>query len=174
MFINNKYYKWYVELTSKQDRVLEGYVEKHHIIPKSMGGSDSSENLVKLTAREHFIAHLLLTKFTIDESKCKMQFALWNMLNRDNGIRTTSKFYSVLREKHAMFLSEYYSGENNPMFGKKHSENTKNKISFSCTGLKRTEETRKRFPMQIKVKETLCMVFPEPMNKNLFLVIFGK
>ena len=62
MFLDNKYYKWYKELTSKQDRSLECYTEKHHIIPKSMGGLDTKENLVVLTAREHYIAHLLLTK----------------------------------------------------------------------------------------------------------------
>ncbi len=36
------------------------YVEKHHIIPRSMGGSDTADNLVCLTAREHFLAHWLL------------------------------------------------------------------------------------------------------------------
>ena len=41
----------------------DGYTERHHIIPRSLGGSDNSSNLVDLTAREHFIAHLLLAKF---------------------------------------------------------------------------------------------------------------
>jgi len=48
MFLDNKYYKWYKELTSKQDRSLECYTEKHHIIPRSMGGKDTKENLVVL------------------------------------------------------------------------------------------------------------------------------
>lgn len=39
-----------------------GYVEKHHILPKSLGGSDDSSNLVALTSREHFIAHMFLAK----------------------------------------------------------------------------------------------------------------
>lgn len=38
------------------------YTEEHHIIPKSIGGSDEKMNLVLLTAKEHFIAHLLLVK----------------------------------------------------------------------------------------------------------------
>lgn len=41
---------------------LNGYKERHHIIPRSLGGNDDTENLVDLTAREHFIAHLLLAK----------------------------------------------------------------------------------------------------------------
>ena len=36
--------------------------EEHHIIPRCLGGSDDKSNLVKLTAKEHFICHLLLTK----------------------------------------------------------------------------------------------------------------
>ena len=41
---------------------LDGYVERHHILPKALGGSDNSSNLVALTAREHFLAHVLLAK----------------------------------------------------------------------------------------------------------------
>ena len=43
-------------------RKLDGYFEKHHIIPKCMGGSDDVDNIVKLNAREHFVAHQLLYK----------------------------------------------------------------------------------------------------------------
>ena len=40
----------------------DGYVERHHILPKALGGSDDSSNLVALTAKEHFLAHVLLAK----------------------------------------------------------------------------------------------------------------
>lgn len=40
----------------------EGYFEIHHILPKSLGGSDDRSNLVMFTGREHFIAHMLLWK----------------------------------------------------------------------------------------------------------------
>lgn len=39
-----------------------GYSERHHILPRSMGGSDDPVNLVVLTGREHWVAHLLLYK----------------------------------------------------------------------------------------------------------------
>lgn len=142
MFLENKYYKRYKELTSKQDRNLECYTEKHHIIPKSMGGLDTKENLVVLTAREHYIAHLLLTKITKGANKKKMAFALWNMINRDNGKRTSSRVYDSLRKAHSEFLSIELSGEGNPMFGKKHTEETKKKISLGGIGMKRSDETR--------------------------------
>lgn len=57
MFLDNKYNKWYRKITQNaKERFLKStvYVETHHIIPKSIGGQDDSENLVKLTAREHF------------------------------------------------------------------------------------------------------------------------
>lgn len=37
-----------------------GYMERHHVLPRSEGGTDAPENLVYLTAREHFLAHWLL------------------------------------------------------------------------------------------------------------------
>lgn len=36
--------------------------EKHHIIPECMGGLDEEDNLIYLSPREHFVAHLLLCK----------------------------------------------------------------------------------------------------------------
>jgi len=45
-----------------QNRQLEGYKEKHHVIPKCLGGTNDNENIVELTAREHFLCHLLLVE----------------------------------------------------------------------------------------------------------------
>lgn len=144
MFLNNKYFKWYKELTSKKDRVLDCYTEKHHIIPRSLGGSNAADNLVVLTAREHFIAHLLLTKCTKGTDRKSMAYALWNMVNRDKRGRTSSKMYENLRIKHSKFLSEELTGKNNPMFGKIHSEETRLKISEGVKGLKRSAETKRK------------------------------
>jgi beta-lactamase class D len=54
MYLTNKYTVWYYNIIARANqRVnLEVYVEKHHIIPKSLGGSNNSSNLVKLTAKE--------------------------------------------------------------------------------------------------------------------------
>lgn len=66
MFKENKYYKWYYKIikTARERKVLGGYGENHHIIPRSMGGNDSTDNIVRLTAREHYVCHLLLPKCT--------------------------------------------------------------------------------------------------------------
>ena len=64
------------------------YFERHHIIPRSLGGSNESDNIVKLTAREHFIAHLLLTKMFNDAiSREKMIYAFHMMFGTDNESR---------------------------------------------------------------------------------------
>lgn len=62
VWITKKHYDSLIK--TRKSRFLEAnvYYEKHHIIMRSMGGTDESNNLVHLTAREHFIAHLLLWK----------------------------------------------------------------------------------------------------------------
>jgi hypothetical protein len=68
MFAENKYSRWYFSIVnSARAYPREGYVEEHHIHPTSMGGVDTLENTVNLSAREHFIVHLLLPKMVIDK-----------------------------------------------------------------------------------------------------------
>jgi hypothetical protein len=72
------YRKIYNQLIARaKDRVFEpGLYEKHHSIPKSLGGSNKRDNIVLLTYREHFLAHWLLVKFTEGDDKKKMNYAL--------------------------------------------------------------------------------------------------
>jgi hypothetical protein len=49
-------------IESRRGRRRDGYLEAHHILPRFAGGGDDQSNLVELTAREHFVAHLLLMK----------------------------------------------------------------------------------------------------------------
>ena len=70
-------YKSLINHAKKQNRKLGNgnYYEVHHILPRSLGGQDIEENLVLLTAREHYLAHYLLWKFTNGEEKTKMLHA---------------------------------------------------------------------------------------------------
>jgi hypothetical protein len=80
MYLNNKYTKIYNSIIERaKNRELYSYFEKHHIVPQSLGGTNNEENIVKLTAREHFICHLLLTKMLVGPSKSKMYQAAWMM-----------------------------------------------------------------------------------------------
>lgn len=122
------YSRIYNELISNaKDRDLTCYAEKHHIIPRCLDGNDSPDNLVNLTAREHFIAHLLLCKMNPNHKGLRL--ALWMMSNvKDkNQERYTpnARLYEIIRLEY----SKSVSGENNPNFGNKHSEEAKQKMS---------------------------------------------
>lgn len=102
-------------------RKLEGYVEKHHIVPKCIGGSNKIENIVELTAREHFLCHLLLCE--IYPQHKKLVSAVWMMsnaksYNHKRDYKVSSRTYQRFRELHAESLSDLFSGSKNPMYGK--------------------------------------------------------
>jgi hypothetical protein len=61
MFNNTKYTKWYFSIVDAA-KSTSGYTEQHHIIPKCLGGTDDADNLVNLSAREHFVCHWLQLK----------------------------------------------------------------------------------------------------------------
>jgi len=100
IFIDNKYTRTYFSIINRaKSRTLENtYFEKHHVIPKSLGGSNKKDNLVKLTAREHYVCHLLLTKMTSGDAYYKMVNAAWLMSIKD-GTRIKSRTYENLKLK---------------------------------------------------------------------------
>ena len=79
MYLQNKYTHCYYNIVNRaKARSTVGYFERHHIIPKSLGGTNDVDNLVNLTAREHFICHWLLTKMlpkSIDQKKLYHAFS---------------------------------------------------------------------------------------------------
>lgn len=78
----NKYRKWHDQIIERATgRELLGNFERHHIKPKCLDGSNEKSNIVKLTYREHFLVHWLLTKFIKGKGKGKMLYAL-NMMTR--------------------------------------------------------------------------------------------
>jgi hypothetical protein len=84
MYISNKYLNIYFSLVEKRQKTpYTGHpMEIHHIIPKSLGGGNNPENLVNFSAREHYIAHKIMTKITEGINREKMVHALWGMSNR--------------------------------------------------------------------------------------------
>lgn len=135
MFLENKYYKWYKELTSKQDRSLECYTEKHHIIPRSMGGLDTKENLVVLTAREHYIAHLLLTKCVEKKYRGKILNAYIMMAQVKD--KNQERFYKINSK-----IFEVRKIESNKLkMGFIHTKEAREKISKNLKGVPKPEFT---------------------------------
>lgn len=72
------------------------YYESHHIVPRCMGGSDSCENLVLLTAEEHWVAHLLLCRMYPDEPKLAFACKAMSITGGNSG-RTTNRLFGWIR-----------------------------------------------------------------------------
>lgn len=94
------YQRLYNNIIAKaKERALgsEVYTETHHIIPRCMGGTDSSDNLVDLTFREHFIVHWLLCKIYPDV--WKLYFAFFQMTKKHTQERiVTSRQFEIARQ----------------------------------------------------------------------------
>ena len=94
--IDNKYTRWYNNLvSSRKHQLVSKDTQCHHIIPRCLGGDDNPNNLVNLTLREHFIAHLLLSKMYKGLASHKMSFALRQMLG--SYTPPTSRAYHAIK-----------------------------------------------------------------------------
>jgi len=137
MYLQNKYTRWYNNIIANaQTRILpqDIYTEKHHILPKSLGGSNSKLNLVKLTAKEHYICHLLLPKMTESAAKRSMCHALWKIVNQQRDYqqrhKVTSRMYEIIRQTNAIALSISNRGKPNlAARGKTRDDSYREKIS---------------------------------------------
>lgn len=118
------------------------YYEKHHIIPRCMGGSNDKENIIYLYAKEHFIAHQLLAEENPDN--ISLQYAFGAMGQNNRGLRDyilTPEGYEKTRIAYSIANSKRVSGKGNPMYGKSaikgkhiHSDEFKQKLSARVSG----------------------------------------
>lgn len=100
-------------------------IEKHHIVPKCIGGSDEESNIVSLTLREHFLCHLLLTKIYNDKSTVvyhKLLKAFFMMFsyskhNDTRHVKINSKVYERLKLDWIGSMKLAQSGGNNSQYG---------------------------------------------------------
>lgn len=140
LFIQNKYCKVYFNLTNRaKSRTLpkETYSEKHHVIPKSLGGDNSTDNIVSLTAREHFICHWLLTKMTSGKERRSMCYAL-NLMkthhtNKRYNTPITSRVFENIRSQ-LVVSDETRRKTSLALKGKKKPEGFGEKISKALKG----------------------------------------
>lgn len=153
VFISDtKYTQWYYNIirnAKKQPRIKGGEIlfEKHHIIPKALGGNNDQDNLVLLTPREHFLAHWLLTKIVHLPKHRKSMYHALHRLTFGNNIHSSWQYEKArISQRNALKniprsqetkdkISNSQKGENNSFYGRKHSNNSKELIS------KRTKES---------------------------------
>lgn len=155
-------------IINAQDRCITEYTEIHHILPKCMGGSNELSNLIHLTAREHFIAHLLLAKIYGGK--------LWHAAHMMSNMKKySSRIYKRVREEHARVSKESqmgkiiseevrknmslaHQGQVSWAKGKPFSDEHKENISNALTGRKLSDDVCKKMSSSkmghITTKET--------------------
>jgi hypothetical protein len=114
------YLRIYNKLISRtQGRVLESvYTEKHHILPRCIGGTNNTDNIVELTAEEHFVAHQLLVKMHPLNHGLVYAASMMCVSSSDhNGNRSNNKLYGWLRRRLSISASIRSSGKGNHQFG---------------------------------------------------------
>ncbi len=119
------YEKIYNDLIAyRQENIVStGYREIHHIIPRSLGGTNDKSNLIALTGREHYIAHLLLARY----ERCSQTiFALIAMQMKstydcDRPCIKNSRMYEWARKEFVKYISNNAKitskGERNSQYG---------------------------------------------------------
>lgn len=151
--VNNLYLTRYKNLINHyRDKKVDGFYERHHILPKCLGGKNDTNNLVLLPTRVHFIAHALLHKAYPKEPKLAQAFG---MMVSSNKYHKGRKFNSRLYEMSKVARSNAMKGVSRPEWVKekmrvpklnkqnykkpKTQEHSKN-ISKSLLGKKKTQE----------------------------------
>lgn len=194
MFIENKYLKYYNNIITKaKSRNLEDniYVELHHIIPDCfyitrnrkgpagwlLGDSNLPSNKVLLTAREHFICHILLTKFTLGDARRKMIFALMGMKRNKNGKRyINSRLYNTVRiassiefknlNKGRIHSKETRAKVSAASANRIHSSGTKEKISLANKGKQKSPQHIEKMKLHTHTAETKAKISASKRGKK--------
>ena len=108
------------------------YYERHHIVPRCLGGNNDESNLIDLYAREHFIAHKLLALENPEISM--LQYAWWNMAHCKGDKQYRYECTPEEYEEARIAFSNNFKGESHPMYGKHHTDEAKKKISEAEKG----------------------------------------
>ena len=142
LFVSNKYLTWYYSIicnaqTQDRKRSDGNYYEQHHILPESLFPQHrkATWNFVLLTAREHFLCHWLLVKFTTNVNRHRMYKALHKMTRTRGKRLLSSAQYEVSRKYNSLYMRE-----NNPS---KRPE-VRMKMAKSARNRRASDETKKK------------------------------
>ena len=166
IFLENKYTSTYYNIIyrAKSRPEIMSYTEKHHIVPKSLGGSNGRENLVVLTAREHFICHMLLVRMTENNNRYKMVHAAIGM-KRSRSYQPryiNSRLYETLKKEFAIISS-------NRNKGKSPSVETRLKMSIAGKGKQKSAETKMKMSIAATGKSNGPMSDNEKLKRSVAL-----
>lgn len=146
------YYTICLKAKFEKRRKKQGtYYEEHHIVPESMGGLDTKDNMVLLTGREHILCHYLLIKFVTKEPyRSKLVHALDAMNHQEAPNQQRYKLKSKMYERvkieaslvHSKRILDYIKEFGHPMTGYVWSEEQLKQKSKRMKGIIRSEESK--------------------------------
>lgn len=145
-----KYYEQLIEKAQNRSILPTVYKEKHHIVPKCMGGTDDKENLIDLTAREHIVAHLLLQRAYPHHTGL-----LQAVLRMSKQCELNSHSFSLARKKN----SELWKTDFNPM-SKNNPESKKRRKELS------KRQTENNIATKPEVREKMSQVKKDFYKNN--------
>ena len=121
MFLDNRYTQIYYSIINRakeQNKIKLDNYQTHHIIPKSIGGTDDANNLVNLTYKEHRVCHCLLIKMQINtnnEIKMRHAYGFFNKHSKFNGPRYKRGKDNIFSTDRIIQLVKERMVNNNPM-----------------------------------------------------------
>lgn len=128
-----KLYNLLIESRKKVNKQKTIYTERHHIIPRCLGGTNNADNIVVLTCREHYIAHLLLSKIYPSKRSIQQSFLMMGAKGNNKSTqnrRVVSHTYEFAKKR----FIDSISGKNHHYYGKSREEHVKQAISKYRTG----------------------------------------
>ena len=111
----NKIYEKLIDRAKCRSKIEGEYYETHHILPKCLGGNDDKDNLIALTGREHFVAHLCLVKIYPGNHSLIMAAVMMHCSSSVQD-RSHNRLYEWLRKQHSKTMSEVSSGANSSQY----------------------------------------------------------
>lgn len=158
---------------------LEGYYEKHHIIPKCMGGGESSDNFVLFTPREHVVAHKLLWKAFPDNYSLMWAYTRTVDAHKGKGVLSSREVEKAKLAKAHYMSNREVSPETrekirNTLLGRKVPRDVVEKTRAKNTGKKRTKETSEKLSKRRKEIIADGWTMPEEARKKIGDAARGK
>jgi len=144
----NKIHNAIIDRAKNRKLSKDIYVEKHHIVPRCMGGGDDKDNIVTLTAREHFIIHWLLHRIYPKNKKLAHAFCMIGN-TRVNHITISSRVYEEMR------IAQSFAQK-----GREVPQELRDRISKKNKGLIRSELSKN------KISKTRLEIGIKPWNKG--------
>jgi len=179
--INQKRYEKLIEYY--KNNMKSGYCEKHHIVPKCLGGTDEPQNLVLLPAKAHYIAHLLLCRIYPGNRKILHAFAAMALISGKHKRKINSRIYLKMRTARSNALKGIPRPEhvkeklrvpkkNKNNYKKPKSKEHAMNISNSLKGKKKTKEHIENGVLSRQThnkKRTEDMLAKKEYYRNLFI-----